>query len=278
MASREILVVIDDIDAVSRQMTVAGALARMLDARIVGLFATGQIGSTAYGDLAGWVQLAEAYQAAQRGAANAAEAVFRQELARLQVEGDWLYREAEANEAATALAPLYDLVIAGQPDPAATPVDLRGARPESLALGTGRPVLVVPYAGAFEEFGKRVLIAWNASREATRALHDAMPLLQYAEAVTVIEIGAAVPGLGVPPVSAAEIAAALTRRGIAATAESEPAGDIPVDELLLSRAADLSADLLVMGAWGHSRLREYIMGGVSRGILRSMTLPVLMSH
>jgi nucleotide-binding universal stress UspA family protein len=278
MPSRDILVVIDNTETVPRLMSVAGASARALDARLVGLFATGSLASAAYGDLAGWVQLAEAYRAAQRGEASAAEAVFRQELARRQLDGDWLYREDDESEAATALAPLYDLVVAGQPDPDATPADLRGARPEALALGIGRPVLIVPYAGTFDEVGKRVLVAWNATREATRALHDAMPILHQAEAVTVIEIAPPEPGLGVSPASAAEVAAALVRRGIAATAESEPAGDIAVDELLLSRASDLSADLLVMGAWGHSRLREYVMGGVSRGILRSMTLPVLMSH
>jgi nucleotide-binding universal stress UspA family protein len=278
MASRDMLVVVDNTEAVARLMAAAGALARTLDARLVGLFATGSLASAAYGDLDGWVQLAEAYQEAQRGEASAAEAAFRQELARRRLDGDWLYREADASEAAIALAPLYDLVVAGQPDPEATPADLRGVHPGSLALGSGRPVLVVPYAGTFENAGKRVLVAWNASREATRALHDAMPILQHAEAVTVIEIGASAPDWGVSLASAAEIAQMLTRRGISATAESEPAGDIAVDELLLSRAADLSADLLVMGAWGHSRLREYVMGGASRGILRSMTLPVLMSH
>jgi nucleotide-binding universal stress UspA family protein len=105
-----------------------------------------------------------------------------------------------------------------------------------------------------------------------------MFLLGGAEAVTVIEIDPPAPGIAAPTASAAQVAAALTRRGIAAKPESETTGDIGVEDLLLSRAADLGADLLVMGAYGHSRMREMVLGGVSRGIFRHMTLPVLMAH
>jgi nucleotide-binding universal stress UspA family protein len=109
-------------------------------------------------------------------------------------------------------------------------------------------------------------------------LHDAIPLLERAEAALVVEVDPAPPVLSEPVVSAADIAAALTRRGIRATAETQTAADMGIDDLLLSRAADFGADLLVMGAYGHSRLREYVLGGVSRGVFRQMTLPVLMAH
>ena len=115
-------------------------------------------------------------------------------------------------------------------------------------------------------------------REAARALHDAMFLMEGAEAVTVIEADPPAAGVGLPVVDAAAVAAMLSRRGIRATAQTTTAGDIGVENLLLSRAADLSADLLVMGAYGHSRLREFVLGGVSRGVFRQMTLPVLMAH
>src|SRR5207244_5656272 len=107
--------------------------------------------------------------------------------------------------------------------------------------------------------------------------HDAMFLLPEAETVTIIEIDPPAPGAAAPA-AAAQVAAALTRRGIAAKPETETAGDIGVSDLLLSRAADLDIDLLVMGAYGHSRMREFILGGVSRDIFRHMTVPVLMSH
>jgi nucleotide-binding universal stress UspA family protein len=111
-----------------------------------------------------------------------------------------------------------------------------------------------------------------------RALHDAIPLLERAEAALVVEVDPAPPVLSEPVVSAADIAAALTRRGIRAAAETQTAADMGIDDLLLSRAADFGADLLVMGAYGHSRLREFVLGGVSRGVFRQMTLPVLMAH
>ena len=145
-------------------------------------------------------------------------------------------------------------------------------------LSCGRPVLVVPYAGNFADVGRRVLVAWNGRREAARALHDAMFLLADAEAVTVIEIDPPAPGVAAPAASAAQLAAALMRRGIAAKAETETSGDIGVGDLLLSRTADLGADLIVMGAYGHSRVREFVLGGVSRDLFRHMTVPVLMSH
>jgi len=91
-------------------------------------------------------------------------------------------------------------------------------------------------------------------------------------------VARAEPLLTEPDVSAQSIAGALTRRGIRATGETQAAGDMGVDDLLISRAADFGADLLVMGAYGHSRLREFVLGGVSRGIFRQMTLPILMAH
>ncbi len=172
----------------------------------------------------------------------------------------------------------YDLVVVGQPNPDAGLTGAIGLRPEEIVLSCGRPVLVVPYAGEFLDVGREILVAWNGSRESARALHDAMFLLPEAETVTIIEIDPPAPGAAAPAASAAQVAAALTRRGIAAKAETETAGDIGVSDLLLSRAADLDVDLLVMGAYGHSRMREFILGGVSRDIFRHMTVPVLMSH
>jgi nucleotide-binding universal stress UspA family protein len=277
MACQDILVVIENAAAVAQRLAPVAALAGRFGARLTGLFASGFPISAIYGDAAGWTQLVDAYFEAQRREAAAAEAAFRQGLTQYKLAAEWIYREADETGSVIAEAALYDLVVLGQPNPDAGTGGVFGLRPQEIVLGCGRPVLVIPYAGDFADVARRVLVAWNGSREAARALHDAMPLLEDTEAV-VIEIDPPAAGAGPPMVAAAAVAAALSRRGVSATAETTTAGDIGVENLLLSRAADLSADLLVMGAYGHSRLREFVLGGVSRGIFRHMTVPVLMAH
>jgi nucleotide-binding universal stress UspA family protein len=278
METRDILVVIENAAAVPQRLAPAAAIATRFGARLTGFFASGYPIMASYGDVSGWSQLVDAYMEAQRREAVAAGAAFRQALNRDKLQGEWIFREADETGSAIAEAALYDLVVVGQPNPDAGLTGGIGLRPEEVVLSCGRPVLVVPYAGEFADVGRRALVAWNGSREAARALHDAMFLLGGAEAVTVIEIDPPAPGIAAPTASAAQVAAALTRRGIAAKPESETTGGIGVEDLLLSRAADLGADLLVMGAYGHSRMREMVLGGVSRGIFRHMTLPVLMAH
>lgn len=171
-----------------------------------------------------------------------------------------------------------DLVVVGQSDrehpTPARPNDL----PEAIVLGSGRPVLIVPYVGKFAHVGRRVLLLWNESREAARAATDALPLLKLAEQVDVIAFdskrriqGAIESGLG-------DVGDYLARHGVNVNVSREPSGEVEVGALALSRAADLGSDLLVMGGYGHTRLREWVMGGVSRSLLEHMTVPVLMSH
>lgn len=147
--------------------------------------------------------------------------------------------------------------------------------PEYVVLNAGRPVLIVPCMGEFASVGKRVLISWDASREATRAVNDVIPLLKRAEIVQVACFNADAQPFGDQPGD--DIALYLARHGI----KVEVLQNMNVQNVahaLLSRAADLSSDLLVMGCYGHSRLRERLLGGATRTILENMTIPVLMSH
>ena len=169
-----------------------------------------------------------------------------------------------------------DLIVAGQTDPdwGASPlVDVA----EHLALGSGRPVLVVPYVGRYPQIGRNVVIAWKAGRESARAVFDALPILKQAEQVQILEIDERGPRRNGTPVDS-PIAVALARHGIKPTVRTSIAGDISVGDEILSRLADMGADLLVMGAYGHSRLRELVFGGVTRHIAKHMTVPTLFSH
>jgi nucleotide-binding universal stress UspA family protein len=137
---------------------------------------------------------------------------------------------------------------------------------------------VIPFAGDFPVIGEHVLVAWNASREATRAVADALPLLSRARAVTVLAINPRHGIGGHGDVPAADIALHLARHGVRAEAAHTIATDIPDAEALLSYAADIGADLIVAGGYGHSRARELVFGGVTRSLLKEMTVPVLLSH
>jgi nucleotide-binding universal stress UspA family protein len=146
--------------------------------------------------------------------------------------------------------------------------------PERVVLESGRPTLMIPYAGDFERVGGRVLVAWNATREAARAVADTLPLLVRAEQVVVLEIdpaeGRMAPGPG--------LVAHLRRHGVEAEARHTVSAGIALGEILLSTIADAGSDLLVMGAYGHSRVHELALGGVTRTILEEMTIPVVMSY
>jgi nucleotide-binding universal stress UspA family protein len=150
--------------------------------------------------------------------------------------------------------------------------------PEEVTLNSGRPTLVVPYIGAAATIGERVMVAWNASREAARAIGDAMPLLERAKVVTVVSVNARPDALGHGEDPGADIGAHLARHGLKVEVERLEARDIDVPNAILSRLADAGSDLLVMGCYGHSRLREMVLGGVTRTILGEMTVPVLMAH
>jgi hypothetical protein len=167
---------------------------------------------------------------------------------------------------------LHDLVVLGQYDGSDAGVDARaGVPPEfaaSVVVDSGKPVLVVPWAGSFHVVGRRVLIAWKPTREAARALSAALPLLQPGAHVHVCSWGC----------DPAQVQPLLLRHGIEPSISREGSDEGNVGEVLLSRAADLNADLLVMGCYGHARARELLLGGATRTVLSSMTLPVLLAH
>lgn len=169
-----------------------------------------------------------------------------------------------------------DLLVLGQHDPASTPatgvpVDFV----ESVMVASGKPALILPYIGAPSSIGDTVVLAWKPTREAARAVSAALPMLQRARRVHVLswsDTDEAVSGQRL------DLDSYLKLHGVDATWHRETGEPELLGELLLSRAFDLGADLLVMGCYGHSRAREWVLGGTSRTVLRSMTLPVLMAH
>lgn len=170
-----------------------------------------------------------------------------------------------------------DLLVVGQKDPDEQAFGQRSDLPEYLLMNTGLPLLMLPYTSGTVRFNGKALVAWDGSVEATRAVAQALPLLKLAREMVVLVFNPEErPGVhGEQP--DADLALYLNRHGVRIEVSSPPSA-IDTGNALLSCAADMSANLLVMGGYGHARLRELLPGGVPRTILQSMTLPVLLSH
>ena len=172
------------------------------------------------------------------------------------------------------IARRFDLSIVGQAEPGTSAVEEIIA--ESALFESGRPVIVVPYIQKAPLKLDRVMLCWDGSRAAARAIADAMPLLEQAGRVEIV-IVANERGKK-DEIEGADMGAHLARHGLNVEVKRTVLGDIDVADVILSHAADAGSDFIVMGGYGHSRLREFVLGGVTRTIFRSMTAPVLMSH
>lgn len=203
--------------------------------------------------------------------------MFRDCLRSFGGEGDWYPLDRIDTAELIALARAADLTIIGQ----ANPYLRRSApawRPEKIVVACGRPVLMVPYIGSYDQVGRRVLVAWDGSREATRALNDALPVISDAETVTVMTVRARERECGRDHSALDRIIRHLTRHDMVVRAEETVRDGSAVSDMLLSRAADFAVDLIVAGASHHSAWHEALVGGVSRKLFQHMTVPVLMSH
>jgi hypothetical protein len=207
-----------------------------------------------------------------------ARTAFEHSIATTGSYAAWAEVQGDPIMAAFAQQALYaDLLVLGQYDPSSTPA---GGVPSDLAetmmTASGRPALILPYIGIASGVGETVVIAWKPTREAALAVSAAVPFLQRARRVHVFSwSGGEAAAIGGDRL---DLNGYLKLRGVEATWHRGGEEPEALGELLLSRSFDLGADLLVMGCYGHSRAREWVLGGTSRTVLRSMTLPVLMAH
>jgi len=210
--------------------------------------------------------------------ADAALSQFTECASRLGVPSIEARRVDDAADDGLILqSPYADLLVLSQADPHDHSNSLPARLPQTVMFHSARPVLLVPHAGRFEQTGKHVLVGWNGSASAARAVTAALPLLKRAAAVTV----AASPQTGghgrQTDVPGAELARFLFRHGVDVKLLPQE-DDRRAGEALLDLASENGADLLVMGGYGHQRLQEWLLGGATRTVLRGMTLPVLMAH
>jgi nucleotide-binding universal stress UspA family protein len=277
MGLKDILVHVDRSSRCEARLEAAINLAADHDAHLIGLYVL------TYARIPGYIR-AEInedvlkFQAeSARAAAEKAEAMFNEHVDRAGVKAEWRCVEGDLLPVLSLHARYADIAIVGQRDPEWKDTGDDPGMPDQLVLSIGRPVLVVPHVGQYPVIGKRVMVAWDASRLATRAVNDALPFLVKAKKVAVVAVNPEGGEEGHGEIPSADICLHLARHGVKAEAQHIYAKDMSVGDMMLSRAADEGIDLIVTGAYGHARWRELVLGGVTRHLLNHMTVPVLMS-
>jgi nucleotide-binding universal stress UspA family protein len=273
MAIKNILLPLARDSVEGERLNLAVTIAREHEARLTALYMLPAVNIPGY--LASYIpdEVIDEQRRLAEVAAAEAKTEFLALAEREGVGAEWRQADGDPRDVVALNARYADLVLVAQSDRERVSnngYDLA----EELVLSAGRPVLAVPYAGRFPDVGQTVLVAWTPTREATRAVHDAMPFLERAKQVIAYSVN--------PPdadhIAGADICAHLARHGVRAEAHHAIATDIEVGDTLLSAVSDYGADMLVMGAYGHSRLREFALGGATRSLLQHMTVPVLMAH
>ena len=286
MSLQDIVVLLDGSARDETKLAIALQLAKRNDAHLTGLcplelllpadmsFALG-----GYPDLWSLPEFAKQVESQAQARAATIETGFRELLRREGLNGGWDCETGPLIPAVTRRVQACDLLIIGQNDPDHPSPAVARTLLEDVLMTAGRPLLIVPYAGRFDTIGTNALVGWTPTRESARAVHDALSVFTPGAKVTVLSVEGANAGPDVDTVPTADIAEHLARHGLTVSAARTVASDgLSPADALLDYASDISADLLVVGGYGHSRTREMIMGGVTRDLLQHMTVPVLMSH
>jgi nucleotide-binding universal stress UspA family protein len=274
MTYKTILVDCDASAKVGHRLAVAVQLAKRHGAHLIGAHVRAPVSPPVFAD--GTVPMEsvlDAFESAAKSEETVAAAAFNSAVKAAGLSTEWCVAEGYADDVLAQRARYADLLVLGQTDPDAV-TRSPPAQPQSVVLASGKPAFVVPHVGVTGEPGKTVMLCWNDSRESARAARDALPFLKQAEKVIVFVVKHASQDAS----TEGDVKTWLGRHGVYAITQHDVAPDSDVGGVILSRAADQSVDLIVMGLYGHSRLREMVLGGASRTLLSSMTVPVLMTH
>lgn len=279
MSYKTVLVHVDDSQQAPQRILIAQDIAQRFDAHLIGVALTGisryifESSNLGAGDPNISLHLGVLRERAERALVQ-----FGQLTAdRASSTTESLIANDEANGGLGLRARYCDLIVIGQTNPAEPSPTVMSDFPEFMIVHSGRPILVIPHHSKIEKIGERCLIAWNGSREASRAVTDAIPLLKLCKQVMVAIINPKPYQETHGEEPGADIALFLARHGIQVEVVTRFSKH-PVGDTLLSLGAEYQCDLMVMGGYGHSRFREMLMGGSTRTILEKATIPVLMSH
>ena len=278
MAFKDILIHVDSTPASALRLGLGLTLARRFGARITGLHIVPDPEVPPYFKPSAVERIAEIYRENAGEAARLAETNFREATKNADVVIAWRSISGDLTRLLAEQARFSDLLLLGQYDTENPPTISAFLLPEKVVVDAGTPILVVPTRQAFDDIGQHVLVTWDGSRESARAIHDAIPLLRTAKRVSLLAVDPDRQGHVRSGANAAEIVAHLSRHGITTAAMEFPSGAENITEVLLAHVAESGADLLVMGAYGHPRLVEFMLGGITQNLLGRVSVPVLISH
>ena len=273
MTIKDILVHVDNTQAGKQRVNDALKLAQAYDAHLTGLYTYQIVALPAHAEMAMPDYLYADLEKSSMERVAQAKQFFTNVTDAWKSKVTWAVREGDPVVSLVQQAACHDLVMVGARDPEAVPYNISGI-PDRAAIESGRPILVLPNEGLKENLGKRILVAWNGKRESVRAVNDAMVFLTQADAVEITAINEK----DNHEIPCFDIAQHLSRHEVNVEANSYRSKHKSVGPGILDSAKIFGADMIIMGAYGHSRLQEYILGGATKFMLENTPLPILLSH
>jgi nucleotide-binding universal stress UspA family protein len=277
MAIKEIIVHVDNTVACENRINTAIELATQHDAELTSIYVIPSYPMPTYYEAQISLEILAEVDKSAKKSARQAQRRYEKMAADAGLAAKTIIEEDNLISVLSKHARYADLIVLGQDDEV-DPLSLGEALADNIVLEGGTPCLVIPCKSTNKQMGKRVLVAWNASREAARAIKDALPVLKRSESIELLSIDSDALEVEENCDQGKDILAYLTRHGIVAEHYIERNKDLSPGDAILARVSETDADLIVMGAYGHSRLRETILGGATRKILKQMTVPVFISH
>lgn len=262
-----------------RRMDIGLQLAATYGAEAVGIYPAASVAGLQQDDNILTQEVRKALRSQQDEHREATRALFLEKARAAQVESQWRCPGGDVDDALALHARFCDLLVMSKVDPADRFASLRPNLPEAVVMAAGRPVLMVPNHGTFNTIGQRILFCWDHRREAARAFTDAAPLLRQCQSLVVLEVDRNEKLAAQYDLHDDDLAHYCRRLGYPQPQQLvRDSTGYGVGNIILNTATDTDRDLIVMGAYGHSRMRQWIMGGATSTLLANMTVPVLLAN
>ncbi len=266
-------------NACSRRIDVGLQLAKSHGAAVVGIYPTDGVAGHYYDESIIPQDVRNVLRGRREGFRDSVHKMFLERAEAAGVAAEWRAPAGEAEEALALHARYCDLLVMSKAERVDSVAAIIANLPEAVVMAAGRPVLMIPNTGNIESIGQRVLYCWDQRREAARAFTDAAPFLKGCKELTVLEVDRDERDFKEYDLRETDFGNFCTSMGYPQPKHLVKKSDgIGVGNVILNTASDVGCDLIVMGAYGHSRMRQWVMGGASRTILTSMTVPVLLAH